>query len=65
MRRKRSPDQLYKRAQVNSYQYGAHHDEDSKMLDTTCVSRIIRDQNYVLDRYEMYVLRLSDLGNAG
>ena len=25
------------------------------MLDTTYVSEIIRDQNYVLDRYEVYV----------
>lgn len=60
MPRKRSPDDLYKRAQANGYQYAGHYDEDSKKLDTTYVPKTIRDQSYVLDRYEMYALLLSE-----
>ena len=53
MGRKLSPDEVYRRAQANGYKYAAHHEEDSKRVDTTYVPKTIRDQNSVLDRYEM------------
>ena len=65
MRRKPSPDELYRRAQTNGYKYGAHHDENSKRVDITYVPKTIRDQNYVLNRYEMYVLHLRKESNLG
>lgn len=54
-RKKLSPKDLYKRAEANGYSYGAHHEEDSKRASTTHVPKTIRDQGYVLDRYEVYV----------
>ena len=50
-----SPEELFKIAKVNSCSYGAYHEEDSKRANIQYVPKTIRDQTYVLDRYEMYV----------
>jgi len=50
-----SPEDHCKRAEANGYSYGAHHEEDIKKDRTTYVPKTIRDQTYVLDRYEVYV----------
>ena len=56
MRRKPTRDELYKRAQANGYKHGAYYDEDSRPVETKYVQKTIRDQAYVLYRYEIYVL---------
>jgi hypothetical protein len=54
-RKKPSPKDLCKRAEANGYRYGAYHEGDSKRASTTYVPKTVRDQGYVLDRYEVYV----------
>ena len=56
MRRKPTRDELYKRAKANGYKHGACYDEYSRAVGTKYVPETIKDQTYVLYRYEIYVL---------
>lgn len=43
------------RAKVNGYVYRAYYEEDSKIDSYKYVAKTVKDQNFVLRRYEMCV----------
>ncbi|KAK3174043.1 hypothetical protein OEA41_001287 [Lepraria neglecta] len=54
-RKKLSTEEVAKKAKANGYSYGACHEEDSKEASPTYEPKSLRDQSYVLERYEMWV----------
>ena len=63
-RKKQSLKTLGKKAEARGYSYGVYHEEDSKRVSTTYVPKTIKDQGYVLDRYEVYVCSARSYQNA-
>ena len=53
MGRKPSLKEIYNKAKANGYIYAAYYEEDSKEVDTTYMPKTIRDQQSVLNRYEI------------
>lgn len=50
-----SPEELWKKAKANGYEYGVHHAEDSIRDKFHYSRKTLRDQDVTLERYEKYI----------